>query len=172
MLAGREASEALQAALERLSPDLREAVILRDLQEMEYREIAAGVEGSGRHGEEPHQSRPSRAGAGAAAEEGRHMTCAELEILLADYLDGTLSRRRGAEVEAHLAACPACAELASDARLAMSFIDRAADIEPPPRWRQRFSTKPRPAATARSVGRAGFVPGSSEFSRRFSSRGW
>jgi RNA polymerase sigma-70 factor (ECF subfamily) len=40
ILAGREASEALQAALQRLSPDLREAVILRDLQEMEYREIA------------------------------------------------------------------------------------------------------------------------------------
>jgi RNA polymerase sigma factor (sigma-70 family) len=40
MLAGREASEALQSALQRLSPDLREAVILRDLQEMEYREIA------------------------------------------------------------------------------------------------------------------------------------
>src|SRR5947208_3306660 len=40
LLAGREASEVLQAALQRLSPDLREAVILRDLQEMEYREIA------------------------------------------------------------------------------------------------------------------------------------
>ncbi len=40
MLAGREASELLQAGLARLSPDLREAVILRDLQEMEYREIA------------------------------------------------------------------------------------------------------------------------------------
>lgn len=39
-LAGREASEILQATLQRLSPDLREAVILRDLQEMEYREIA------------------------------------------------------------------------------------------------------------------------------------
>lgn len=39
-LAGREASEILQAALQKLSPDLREAVILRDLQEMEYREIA------------------------------------------------------------------------------------------------------------------------------------
>jgi RNA polymerase sigma-70 factor (ECF subfamily) len=37
---GREASEILQATLQRLSPDLREAVILRDLQEMEYREIA------------------------------------------------------------------------------------------------------------------------------------
>ena len=39
-VAGREASEILQANLQKLSPDLREAVILRDLQEMEYREIA------------------------------------------------------------------------------------------------------------------------------------
>ncbi len=39
-VAGREASEILQATLHKLSPDLREAVILRDLQEMEYREIA------------------------------------------------------------------------------------------------------------------------------------
>jgi RNA polymerase sigma-70 factor (ECF subfamily) len=39
-LAGREASEILQATLQKLSPDLREAVILRDLQEMEYREIS------------------------------------------------------------------------------------------------------------------------------------
>ena len=40
LLAGREASELLQGALQKLSPELREAVILRDLQEMEYREIA------------------------------------------------------------------------------------------------------------------------------------
>ena len=40
MLAGREAGELLQEALQKLSPELREAVILRDLQEMEYREIA------------------------------------------------------------------------------------------------------------------------------------
>ncbi|HLK67390.1 MAG TPA: sigma-70 family RNA polymerase sigma factor [Bryobacteraceae bacterium] len=40
MVAGREASEILQITLQKLSPDLREAVILRDLQEMEYREIA------------------------------------------------------------------------------------------------------------------------------------
>jgi len=43
-LAGREASEILQATLQKLSPDLREAVILRDLQEMEYREIAQTLE--------------------------------------------------------------------------------------------------------------------------------
>jgi RNA polymerase sigma-70 factor, ECF subfamily len=43
-VAGREASEILQATLQKLSPDLREAVILRDLQEMEYREIASVLE--------------------------------------------------------------------------------------------------------------------------------
>ena len=40
VLAGREASELLQAALQKLSPELRETVILRDLEELEYREIA------------------------------------------------------------------------------------------------------------------------------------
>ncbi len=40
LLAGREAGELLQAGLQKLSPELREAVILRDLQDMEYREIA------------------------------------------------------------------------------------------------------------------------------------
>jgi RNA polymerase sigma-70 factor, ECF subfamily len=40
MLAGREASELLQYALQKLSPELRETLILRDLEEMEYREIA------------------------------------------------------------------------------------------------------------------------------------
>lgn len=39
-LSGREASEILQAALRKLSPELREAVILRDLEDLEYKEIA------------------------------------------------------------------------------------------------------------------------------------
>jgi RNA polymerase sigma-70 factor (ECF subfamily) len=42
-LAGREASELLQGALARLSPELRETVILRDLEEMEYKEIAVAL---------------------------------------------------------------------------------------------------------------------------------
>ena len=36
----REVSETVHAALGRLSPELREAVILRDLQDMDYKEIA------------------------------------------------------------------------------------------------------------------------------------
>ncbi len=36
----RETREAVHRALQKLSPDLREAVILRDLQDMDYKEIA------------------------------------------------------------------------------------------------------------------------------------
>jgi RNA polymerase sigma-70 factor (ECF subfamily) len=43
MLAGREASETLWSALKKLSPALREAVILRDIKELEYREIAQAL---------------------------------------------------------------------------------------------------------------------------------
>jgi RNA polymerase sigma-70 factor, ECF subfamily len=40
-LASRETQKLVQVGLARLSPDLREAVILRDLQDMDYKEIAA-----------------------------------------------------------------------------------------------------------------------------------
>jgi len=39
-LESRERKELLQRALDRLSPDLREAVVLRDLQDLDYDEIA------------------------------------------------------------------------------------------------------------------------------------
>ncbi len=39
----REAQEMVQRALRKLSPELREAVILRDLQDMDYRDIALAL---------------------------------------------------------------------------------------------------------------------------------
>ncbi|MBI1740490.1 MAG: sigma-70 family RNA polymerase sigma factor [Candidatus Koribacter versatilis] len=39
----RETREAVHQALQKLSPELREAVILRDLQDMDYREIAGAL---------------------------------------------------------------------------------------------------------------------------------
>jgi hypothetical protein len=60
------------------------------------------------------------------------MNCAEAEILICDYLDGTLATAERAAVARHLAECPACAELASDAQCAIGFMERAADVEPPP----------------------------------------
>lgn len=60
------------------------------------------------------------------------MNCAELEILICDYLDGTLDAAQKAELERHLSECQICAELARDARAAVGFIARASDVEPPP----------------------------------------
>jgi len=60
------------------------------------------------------------------------MNCAELEILICDYVDGTLSAAQRAVVESHLKDCPACAELARDSAEAVAFMERAADVEPPP----------------------------------------
>ena len=59
------------------------------------------------------------------------MTCAELEILLCDYVDGTLRGEEKAALESHLAGCAACAELAKDVAGAVSLMERAALVEPP-----------------------------------------
>ena len=60
------------------------------------------------------------------------MNCAEIEILICEYVDGTLAPAQRAEAESHFSACPACAALARDAAAAVAFIERAAEVEPPP----------------------------------------
>jgi hypothetical protein len=60
------------------------------------------------------------------------MNCADVETLICDYLDGTLTAERKSAVERHLAQCPACAELARDSAAAVEFMERAAEVEPPP----------------------------------------
>lgn len=60
------------------------------------------------------------------------MSCGELEILLADYLDGAVSGVEKLAVEAHLAGCASCTELGRDAAGAIAFMGRAAPVEPPP----------------------------------------
>ncbi len=60
------------------------------------------------------------------------MKCVDLEALLCDYVDGTLTPAERATVELHLGQCPACRQLAADAAEAVQFIERAAVVEPPP----------------------------------------
>ncbi|MDP8979481.1 MAG: zf-HC2 domain-containing protein [Acidobacteriota bacterium] len=59
------------------------------------------------------------------------MNCAELEILLCDYIDGTLPATERAALELHLAGCLACTELAQDVQASVAFIERVATAEPP-----------------------------------------
>ena len=60
------------------------------------------------------------------------MNCADVEILLADYLDGTLAADGKSALEGHLSSCAACEELARDAAGAMTFMERASDVTAPP----------------------------------------
>ena len=60
------------------------------------------------------------------------MTCGDLEILLSDYVDGTLAADQVRSIEEHLNRCPDCVELARDGKLTRAFIERTADVEPPP----------------------------------------
>jgi anti-sigma factor RsiW len=60
------------------------------------------------------------------------ISCADFEILLADYVDGTLRGEQKSAVESHLAECGECAELAGDAAAAVAFMERAAVVEAPP----------------------------------------
>jgi hypothetical protein len=60
------------------------------------------------------------------------MNCAEIEILICDYVDNTLAPPQRADVERHLAGCPTCAALAWDSAEAVAFMERAAEVEPPP----------------------------------------
>ncbi len=60
------------------------------------------------------------------------MNCADVEILLADYVDGTLRPEKKAALEVHLSGCAACAELARDSAEAVAFMERAAVTEAPP----------------------------------------
>jgi len=59
------------------------------------------------------------------------MTCAEFEILLCDHLDGTLRGEDQAAFELHRSTCVSCAEYADDVAGAVSFVERAALVEPP-----------------------------------------
>jgi len=60
------------------------------------------------------------------------VNCADVEIQLADYVDRTLRGDAASALEAHLADCAACAELARDSSGAVAFMERAAVVEAPP----------------------------------------
>lgn len=58
--------------------------------------------------------------------------CSDIEILLAEYVDGTLRGDAKASVQEHLDSCSACRELAQDAAAAVGFMERAAHVDAPP----------------------------------------
>src|ERR1035441_5811876 len=59
------------------------------------------------------------------------MNCADVEIGLCDYFDGTLAADRRAELESHLATCALCTEFAKDAGAGLKYLEHIPDANPP-----------------------------------------
>ncbi|MEO7146185.1 MAG: zf-HC2 domain-containing protein [Bryobacteraceae bacterium] len=66
------------------------------------------------------------------------MNCADLEMLLCDYVDGTLRGQQKSAVEEHLAGCAACSLAVQDAGAALALVERSALVEPPPELMTRM----------------------------------
>ena len=60
------------------------------------------------------------------------MNCADAEILICDWVDGTLAPAARAELDGHLASCSACAEMARDSAAAHRLLAAVEAVEPPP----------------------------------------
>ena len=60
------------------------------------------------------------------------MNCPEFESILADYLDGTLSKTERAAIELHAAECPACGVFMAEVTQGVSLLETFEAVEPPP----------------------------------------
>jgi hypothetical protein len=67
------------------------------------------------------------------------MTCADFEVLLCDYVDGTLDAAQRHAIEEHQRECASCAEFARDVTGAVAFMERAEEIDAPPELLTRIT---------------------------------
>ena len=102
-------SRRVQAAVERLAPEFREVIVLREFEGLSYKEIAEVVAAP----VGTVMSRLSRARAQLAGGARRGwrttMTCEDVERLADAYADGELDLERTLALEAHVSHCEACA---------------------------------------------------------------
>lgn len=61
----------------------------------------------------------------------QNMDCRQIDELLCDYVDGTLTAEQKTVFESHVAECAACRELVADVTGAVHFMERAAEVEAP-----------------------------------------
>jgi anti-sigma factor RsiW len=84
------------------------------------------------------------------------MTCERIEELLSAYLEGELAPRDRAEVEAHLAACPGCAETAALMKETVAAAAAFPEIEPSPALLARLYDIPETRAAKKRLFRPVF----------------
>lgn len=76
------------------------------------------------------------------------MKCAEFEIRVCDYQDGTLEAAARREVEEHATACVGCAELLAGGRELSGFLARVPAVETPPELVTNILYRTQPGSAA------------------------
>ena len=77
------------------------------------------------------------------------MSCERIQDLLSPYLDGELAPAERAEVDAHLAACPECADLLARLRTALAAFASFPEVDLSENLRARLSAIPEQARQPR-----------------------
>src|SRR5690349_12833106 len=106
---GETSIDDLVRALQRIPPNQREALVMRELEGRPYREIAALLDLSLGAVE----TLIFRARRSLAEELEQLVTCERAELALSQRNDGRLSRKDRRRLDEHLRECPSCAELAA-----------------------------------------------------------
>jgi hypothetical protein len=83
--------------------------------------------------------------------------CAQFEVLLADYMDGTLPESERTRVEQHAADCEHCRELLADVQGAVRFLSKSEAIVPPPELITRIAYHAPTGRIRRPFERQGFI---------------
>jgi hypothetical protein len=83
--------------------------------------------------------------------------CAQFEVLLADYLDGTLPASERTRVEEHAANCQHCREFLADVQGAVQFLGKGDEIIPPPELITRIAYHAPTGRIRRPLERQGLV---------------
>jgi hypothetical protein len=88
------------------------------------------------------------------------MRCQQVEELLCDYVDETLSAESRAAFEAHAGGCVNCRALVADVLGAVQFMERAAVVEPPQELLTRILYHtPKPAPLLEALVRRDWLKG-------------
>ncbi|MBM3121373.1 MAG: sigma-70 family RNA polymerase sigma factor [Chloroflexi bacterium] len=134
-----EQQRMIRRSLDRLPPAYRQALVLREIHELSYDELARALEcsyDSARQLVHRARLRFREAHGLRLLIAGAAERCTQLGAMLSAFHDGELSAEAETEVREHLAGCPHCREQQEDLRAVGALLAIVPPVLPSPQWTQ------------------------------------
>ncbi len=134
-----EQQRMIRRSLDRLPPAYRQALVLREIHELSYDEMARALDcsyDSARQLVHRARLRFREAHGLRLLIAGASERCTQLGDLLSAYQDGELTGEAESEVRDHLAECPHCREKQDDLRAVGALLAIVPPLLPSPQWTQ------------------------------------